>query len=81
MPQYNVHEAKSNLSKLLDKVERGEEVVLARHGRAVARLVRIGPTGLIIGSGKDDPNINPHPGDEWWHAMSDEEAEDWLEGR
>ena len=37
--QVNVHDAKTNLSKLLAKVEAGEEVVIARHGKPVARLV------------------------------------------
>jgi prevent-host-death family protein len=35
----NVHEAKTHLSRLLEAVERGEEVVIARSGRPVARLV------------------------------------------
>lgn len=32
-------EAKTHLSTLLDRVEAGEEVVITRHGKAVARLV------------------------------------------
>jgi prevent-host-death family protein len=32
-------DAKTHLSSLLDKVEAGEEVVITRHGKAVARLV------------------------------------------
>jgi prevent-host-death family protein len=32
-------DAKTNLSALLDKVEAGEEVVITRHGKPVARLV------------------------------------------
>lgn len=32
-------EAKTHLSSLLERVERGEEVVITRHGKAVARLV------------------------------------------
>lgn len=35
----NVHEAKTHLSRLLERVEAGEEIVLARRGRPVARLV------------------------------------------
>jgi prevent-host-death family protein len=31
-------EAKNRLSELLDRAERGEEVLITRHGRAVARL-------------------------------------------
>ena len=35
----NVHEAKTHLSRLLERVEGGEEVVIARAGRPIARLV------------------------------------------
>ena len=38
MQLVNVHQAKSQLSKLLDQVAAGEEVVIARHGKPVARL-------------------------------------------
>lgn len=34
----NVHEAKTHFSRLLARVERGEEIVIARAGRPVARL-------------------------------------------
>lgn len=40
--QVNVHEAKSSLSRLLERVEAGDEVVIARNGRPVARLVPVG---------------------------------------
>ena len=36
---YNVHDAKTQLSRLLERVEAGEEVVIARAGKPVARLV------------------------------------------
>ena len=35
----NVHEAKTHLSRLLERVEAGEEIVLARAGRPIARIV------------------------------------------
>ena len=38
----NVHDAKTHLSKLLADVEAGDEVVIARRGQPVARLVRYG---------------------------------------
>lgn len=41
----NVHEAKTHLSRLLERVERGEEVVIARNGTPVAKLVPIEPKG------------------------------------
>ena len=37
----NVHEAKTHLSRLLARVEAGEEVVIARNGKHVARLVPV----------------------------------------
>lgn len=36
----NVHEAKTHLSRLLEAVEGGEEIVIARAGKPVASLVR-----------------------------------------
>lgn len=39
MIQRNVSEAKAELSSLLVKVEEGEEVIIARNGKPVARLV------------------------------------------
>ncbi len=39
----NVGEAKTNLSKLLARVESGEDVEIARDGVPIARLIRIDP--------------------------------------
>lgn len=36
---FNIHDAKTHLSRLIDRVEGGEELVLARAGKPVARLV------------------------------------------
>lgn len=41
--QVNVHEAKTRLSELLARVERGDEIVIARGGIPVARLVAYDP--------------------------------------
>jgi prevent-host-death family protein len=38
-PVVNIHAAKTHLSRLVERVEAGEEVVIARAGRPVARLV------------------------------------------
>jgi prevent-host-death family protein len=43
MREVGAFEAKNKLSHLLDLVERGEEVVITRHGREVARLVPARP--------------------------------------
>lgn len=39
----NVHDAKTNLSKLLERVEKGETIVIARAGRPVAELGPLKP--------------------------------------
>lgn len=40
----NVHEAKTHLSRLLERVERGQEIVIARAGKPIAKLVPIDDT-------------------------------------
>lgn len=35
----NIHEAKTHLSRLVERVEAGEEIVIARNGKPVAKLV------------------------------------------
>lgn len=63
----NVHDAKSNLSRLLDRAAGGEEIVIARAGKPVARLVALEPArperrfGLMAGkiSTTDDFDETP----------------------
>lgn len=43
MAMVGVHEAKTHLSRLLRRVAAGEEIVIARAGKPVARLVPVGP--------------------------------------
>ena len=45
MPTYTVHEAKTNLSKLIERAERGEEVIIARKDKPVVRLLPLGDAG------------------------------------
>ncbi len=44
MDEIGAFEAKNKLGQLLDRVERGEEIVITRHGKPVARLAPAGPT-------------------------------------
>ena len=39
--EVNIHEAKTHLSKLLERVADGEEIVIAKAGKPVAKLVAI----------------------------------------
>lgn len=41
--QYNIHEAKTNLSRIVERVEHGEEILISRAGTPVARLVPLSP--------------------------------------
>ena len=66
----NVHEAKTNLSRLLAKVEAGEDVIIARNGTPVARVVPVRRPGKRqFGSMKgrirlDDGFFDPLPEEE-----------------
>ena len=42
MSVVTIHKAKTNLSRLIEKVARGEEVIIARGSKPVARLVAVG---------------------------------------
>ncbi len=78
--QVNVHEAKTRLSRLLEMVEEGETVVIARHGQPVAELVPARHRGgFPFGIAREEPLVAP--GDDWSQPMSDEEADRWIEGR
>lgn len=78
--QVDVQEAKSQLSRLLELVQEGETIVIARNGMPVAELVRArSGKGFPFGIAVEEPVVPA--GDEWWKPMTDAEAEDWLEGR
>jgi prevent-host-death family protein len=52
MIEVNVHEAKTHLSRLLAQVEAGEEIIIARNGEPVAKLVAVPkpPTKRVLGA-------------------------------
>jgi prevent-host-death family protein len=68
----NVHDAKTNLSRLIDRAHAGEEIILAKAGKPYARLVPLegaGPRrpGLIQGSVSDA----------FFEPLPDEELDRW----
>lgn len=74
----SVHQAKTQLSKLLHLLDEGEEIVIERHGQAVARLV---PARTAR-----KPRLGAMRGEFTWREgwerpLSDEEAEAFWEGR
>lgn len=74
----NVHQAKTQFSKLLDLLEEGEEVVIERHGSPVARLVRAN-AGAKPQLGAMKGEISWQVG--WDRALTSKEADDFWEGR
>ena len=52
--EINIHQAKTHFSKLLERVALGEEVVIAKAGQPVARLVRFeaAPSSRVVGTAK-----------------------------
>ncbi|MGH2944799.1 MAG: type II toxin-antitoxin system Phd/YefM family antitoxin [Solirubrobacteraceae bacterium] len=47
MAQVGMHEAKTKLSQLVKRVEAGEDIVIARNGKPVARLMAVAGTNSL----------------------------------
>lgn len=57
----NIHQAKTHLSKLLARVKEGEEIIIAKAGKPIARLVPMAkhPTRRVPGSAKGKLYVAP----------------------
>jgi prevent-host-death family protein len=75
MATVNVHEAKTQLSRLLARVEAGEEIVIARDGKPVARLAPVRPPApkRVFGAMKGKAWV----GDEILEPLPEEELAAW----
>lgn len=69
-PPVNIYDAKTQLSRLVDQALQGEDVVIARSGKPVARLTRLAPQpkkrrlGLLDGQFRIPDDFNaPLPAD------------------
>jgi prevent-host-death family protein len=67
--QFNIHDAKTNLSRIIDRVEHGEEIIISRAGHPVAKVVplirRVNRAGrgslrdtLVATQDWDSPEVN-----------------------
>ena len=82
MIQMGMHEAKSNLSKLVDRALEGEEVTITRNGTPVARIVPLehrrpslnDVRGIWKGKVRMDDTFAPLP--DWLQDLFDGTAED-----
>jgi len=76
MGRYNVHEAKSNLSRLLQKTAAGEEVTIMRDGKPVAELIAYRKRGSKRPSGFAAGQIEMAEG--WERAMTPRPMPSWA---
>jgi prevent-host-death family protein len=68
MKTVNMHEAKTHLSRLVDEAARGEDIVIAKAGRPIVRLVPVTevqglrPVGVLAGRIRESPDCwDPDP--------------------
>ena len=47
--QVNINEAKTRLSKLIERVQMGEEVIIAKAGEPVVKMIRMAPRKRVLG--------------------------------
>ena len=73
----SIHTAKTHLSRLIARVEAGEEIVIARGRKPVAKLVPIAPKPKrIFGASKGKISIGP----EFFEPLLPEELDTWNQG-
>ena len=74
---FNVHEAKSNLSRLMDRARAGEEIILAKAGEPWAKIVPITPAPKRQRQPGGWPITGDIPDSVWFDPMPEEELELW----
>jgi prevent-host-death family protein len=78
MTTVTIHKAKTQLSKLIEQVERGEEVVIARGKEPVARLVPFVQERPKRGFGSMRGRASIGP--EFWEPLPEDELKLWEGG-
>ena len=75
----SVAEAKNRLTQLIQAAERGETIVIRRHGKPVAELRRAQqPAKRQLGTLAKKVVVRDA---NWWKPMTNREVEDFLAGR
>ena len=76
--EVNLYEAKTKLSQLVERAMVGEEIIIAKAGKPMVKLVRLDTTPKrVLGSAAGTVSY----GEGWDAAMSDEEFDALLGGR
>jgi prevent-host-death family protein len=73
----NVHEAKTHLSKLLERVQAGEEITIAKAGKPYAKLVKVADTPPFKRTPGGWPVTGEIPDSVWFDPLPEEELELW----
>jgi prevent-host-death family protein len=78
MTTFTIHVAKTQLSKLIERAEAGEEVIIARRDKPVVRLVPVEPPKpkRQFGSMKGRASVGP----EFFEPLPEEELKLWEGG-
>ncbi len=75
MATVGAFEAKTRFSALLERAERGEQIVITRRGKPIAKLVRIDPTadeeGVDLLNRFRETRKNATPGGSSWKELRD----------
>ena len=73
----NVHDAKTQFSKLLDRAHSGEEIIVAKSGRPYARLVKLEDTPKVSRKPGGWPELAALADDAIQSAMTDADLDAW----
>ena len=74
---YNIHDAKTNLSKLIDRVSAGEEITIAKAGKPRAKLVKIEDEPKPKRKPGRWPGLASIPDSVWFDPLPDDELDAW----
>ncbi|KPF65722.1 prevent-host-death protein [alpha proteobacterium AAP81b] len=73
----NVHEAKTQFSKLLERAHAGEEIIVAKAGKPYARLVKLEDPKPVRRQPGGWPGLAAIPDEVWFAPLPDDELDAW----
>jgi prevent-host-death family protein len=80
LPQFNIHDAKTNLSRIVERVEHGEEIIISRAGKPVAKVIPL--SQRVNRSGRGSLKGKLVLADDWdSHDVNEAIADDFQQPR
>jgi len=74
--EVNIHEAKTHLSRLIERALAGEEVIVAKSGKPLVRITPIAPKKPVLGSARGTVTYT----EGWDEPMMEAELAEWEGG-